>query len=423
MYSYNEEPTQRYPVVGPPPRRRTSRAALAGVLLLGVVLGGATGGAVAHFIAPAATEKIVTVSSPANTSAAAPADSVSLPPLRVVDTSDRVVEVVKRVGPAVVTIQATGYDDSGNQVFQASGSGVIINNKGDILTNDHVVSASNAANSSFSGIVPSVSYKVIFQSGQSAAATLVGEAADNDLAVIHTDAKVPAWADLGDSSKVEPGQTVLAIGNPLGSFQNTVTEGIISAKGRTLQESSTTSLTGLLQTDAAINHGNSGGPLVDLNGKVIGINTAVVRSSSDTSNPQDPFGFFSSTTTDPAQGLGFAIPSNTARQVIGRILLRLPPGYLGVSADQILPQAAAYYNVPVGAIVRTIGAGTPAEKAGLKKNDIITAVDGQAIDQNHLLATVVQMHQPGQTVKLTVWRSGQTLTIDVKLAPRPKQNS
>jgi 2-alkenal reductase len=423
VYSFNEEPTQQYPVVGSSPRRGGGRAALAGVLLAGVLLGGVTGGAVAHFTAPTVTQKIVTVNSPANNSAAAPASSVALPPLRVVDTSNRVVDVVKRVGPAVVTIQTTGYDDSGNQLFQASGSGVIINNKGDILTNDHVVSASSASSSSFSGIVPSMSYKVIFQSGRSADATLIGEAADNDLAVIHTDAKVPAWAELGDSSKVEPGQTVLAIGNPLGSFQNTVTEGIISAKGRTLQETSTTSLTGLLQTDAAINHGNSGGPLVDLNGKVIGINTAVVRSSSDTGNPQDPFSFFGTTTTDPAQGLGFAIPSNTARQVIGRILLRLPPGYLGVGVDQISPQGSAYYNVPVGAIVRTISPGTPAEKAGLTRNDIITAVDGQAIDQNHLLATVVQMHQPGQTVKLTVWRSGQTLTISVTLAPRPKQNS
>jgi S1-C subfamily serine protease len=264
---------------------------------------------------------------------------------------------------------------------------------------------------------------VIFKSGQSASATLVGEAADNDLAVIQTDASVPAWAELGDSSRVQVGQTVLAIGNPLGTFENTVTEGIISAKGRTLPESSSISLTDLLQTDAAINHGNSGGPLVDLNGKVIGINTAVVRSSGTTQ--QDPFGdpfnmFGGSSSTDQAQGLGFAIPSNIARQVIGRILLRLPPGYLGVTAQSLSQQIATYYNLPLGALVQTVETGTPADKAGIKAKDIITAVDGQTIDQNHPLTTVIQMHQPGQTVKVTVWRSGKTLTLSVKLAPHPK---
>jgi 2-alkenal reductase len=330
-----------------------------------------------------------------------------------VDTNDRAVQVVQRVGPAVVTIKTKGYDDQGNP-FQAAGSGVIIDNKGDILTNYHVVQGNET------------SYQVIFMSGAKADATLAGSAPYSDLAVIHVNASVPAWAPLGDSSKVQPGQTVLAIGSPLGSYENTVTEGIISAVGRTLQEPNNGPvLTNLLQTDAPINHGNSGGPLVDLNGRVIGINTAVVRSSSDTGNPQDPFGgllnpFGSSSSGDQAQGLGFAIPSNTARPVIKRILFHLPPGYLGVAARLLDPQTATYYSLPIGAYVLKVEPGTPAAKAGLRPRDIITAVDGQPIDQNHDLSSVIEMHQPGQTVTLSVSRAGQNLTLHVTLAARPK---
>src|SRR5205085_7933925 len=295
-----------------------------------------------------------------------------------------------------------------------AGSGVIIDIKGDILTNYHVVQGNET------------SYQVIFKSGAKSGATLAGSAPYSDLAVIHVNASVPAWAPLGDSSTVQPGQTVLAIGSPLGSYENTVTEGIVSAVGRTLQEPNNGPLlTNLLQTDAPINHGNSGGPLVDLNGKVIGINTAVVRSSSDTGSPQGPFGgllnpFGDSSSGDQAQGLGFSIPSNTARLVISRILFHRPPGYLGVEARLLDPQTATYYSLPVGAFVTQVQPGTPAAKAGLRPHDIITAVDGQAIDQNHDLSTVIEMHQPGQTVALSVFRTGQNLTLHVTLVARPK---
>jgi 2-alkenal reductase len=330
-----------------------------------------------------------------------------------VDTSDRAVRVVQRVGPAVVTIQTSGVDDQGNQ-FQAAGSGVIIDNKGDILTNYHVVQGNET------------SYQVIFKSGAKAGATLAGSAPYSDLAVIHVNTGVPAWAPLGDSSKVQPGETVLAIGSPLGSYENTVTEGIVSAVGRTLQEPNNGPLlTNLLQTDAPINHGNSGGPLVDLDGKVIGINTAVVRSSSDTGNPQDPFGgllspFGDVSSGDQAQGLGFAIPSNTAHLAISRILFHRPPGYLGVEARLLDPQTATFHNWPMGAYVLTVQPGTPAAKAGLRPQDIITAVDGQPIDQNHDLSTLIEMHQPGQTITLSVFRAGQNLAVHVKLGARPK---
>src|SRR5207244_408431 len=138
----------------------------------------------------------------------------------------------------------------------------------------------------------------------------------------------------------------------------------------------------------------------------------------------DPFGgllnpFGGSSSGDQAQGLGFAIPSNTARLIINRILFHLPPGYLGVQARPLDPQTATYYGLHVGAYIMKVEPGTPAAQAGLRPRDIVTAVDGQAIDQNHDLSAVIEMHQPGQTVTLSVFRAGQTLTFHVKLAPRP----
>jgi 2-alkenal reductase len=413
VYPYDDQPTQPYRAVAPEPRRGRGLWALSAVLLLGFLGGGAAGGIVARATAPTPVPKTIYVTKTSPGTPASPAVAPNQPQLKAVDTSDRAVQVVQRVGPAVVTIQTSGVDDQGNP-FQAAGSGVIIDNKGHILTNYHVVQGNDAR------------YQVIFKSGAKASATLAGSAPYSDLAVIHVNARVPAWAALGDSSNVQPGQTVLAIGSPLGSYENTVTEGIISAVGRTLHEPNNgPMLTNLLQTDAPINHGNSGGPLVDLNGKVIGINTAVVRSSSDTGNPQDPFGglltpFGGLSNGDQAQGLGFAIPSNTARLVIRRILFHLPPGYLGVQARPLDPQMATYYNLPMGAYVVKVEPGTPAAKAGLRPQDIITAVDGQAINQNHDLSSVIEMHQPGQTVTLSIFRAGQNLTLHVKLAARPR---
>src|ERR687886_174846 len=274
VYPYDDQPTQPYRAVAPEPRRGRRLWALSAVLLLGFLGGGAAGGIVARATAPTPVQKTIYVTKSAPGTAASPAQASSQPTLTVVDTSDRAVQVVQRVGPAVVTIQTSGVDDQGNP-FQAAGSGVIIDNKGDILTNYHVIQGNETR------------YQVIFKSGRKADATLAGSAPYSDLAVIHVNATVPAWAKLGDSSKVQPGETVLAIGSPLGSFENSVTEGIISAVGRTLQEPNGPTLTGILQTDAAINHGNSGGPPVDLNGNVIGINTAGARPQSQRGEPQN----------------------------------------------------------------------------------------------------------------------------------------
>jgi 2-alkenal reductase len=210
---------------------------------------------------------------------------------------------VQQAGPAVVTVintmqVTTTRGRFGNvmpgqsQVAEASGSGVIIDSRGYIVTNQHVVANQQ-------------SLQVIFADGTKVAATLVGEDVSTDLALLKVDVKVPAVAQFGDSDKLELGQPVVAIGTALGDFVNTVTEGIVSGTHRHLDDASA-SVQDLIQTDAAINHGNSGGPLLDLEGKVIGINTAVVRNDG--------------TMGSVAEGLGFAIPSNTVSTVVDQLL-------------------------------------------------------------------------------------------------------
>ena len=203
---------------------------------------------------------------------------------------------VHQAGSAVVTVvntmQVTTRGRYGQtRTAEALGSGVIIDSRGYIVTNQHVVANQQ-------------SLQVIFADGTKVEATLVGEDASMDIAILKVEAKVPAVAQLGDSDKLDLGQPVVAIGTALGDFANTVTVGIVSGLHRQLDDAST-SIRDLVQTDAAINHGNSGGPLLDLNGNVIGINTAVVRNDG--------------TMGSVAEGLGFAIPSNTVKSVVERL--------------------------------------------------------------------------------------------------------
>jgi S1-C subfamily serine protease len=202
---------------------------------------------------------------------------------------------VAEVGPAVVTIvtsQNAGTTRRGvARQTTGVGSGVIVDRAGYIVTNHHVIE--NV-----------LSVEVIFSDGTKSGATVVGSDASLDLAVIKVESTVPAVAILGNSDTLEPGQPVVAIGSALGDFRNTVTAGIVSALDRTLEDLESGSLSGLVQTDAAINEGNSGGPLISLDGEVVGINVAVVRGDGYTT----------------AEGLGFAIPSNTVRSVLNRVV-------------------------------------------------------------------------------------------------------
>jgi 2-alkenal reductase len=309
------------------------------------------------------------------------------------------IDAAKKVGPATVTITSTqsGAGSVASPAAQALGTGIIFDSDGHILTNDHVVANGDT-------------FTVLFASGKTQVmAKLVGRDPLDDLAVLKVDEKVPAVAEFGSSSDLQPGQMVLAIGSALGDFRNTVTSGVISALHRTLGGSS--EMDDMLQTDAAINHGNSGGPLVNLSGQVIGVNTAIAST--------DPG------SGDVAQGIGFAIPSNRARDIALQILAHgtVQHPFIGVTYRGIDTQLQAVQGLPVdhGALVSNVTAGSPADKAGSKKGDIILAIDGKSIDADNTLFSLLSKHNPGDKVKLTVLRAGSNgnLTIEVTLGQRP----
>jgi 2-alkenal reductase len=324
-----------------------------------------------------------------------------------VQTDSAVIDAVKNVGPAVVTVinnmnAQSAFTPFGLQRVQptASGSGVIISPEGYIVTNNHVVQDAR-------------SLEVIFADGKRASASLVGADQFSDLAVIKVDGPAPGVAQLGNSDALQPGETVIAIGSALGDFKNTVTVGVVSALHRRLDAGDGFALEGLIQTDAAINHGNSGGPLLNLAGQVVGINTAVVRTADQSG--------------DPAEGLGFAIPANTVKSVTQPLITtgRIAHPYLGISFSAITPQVAAEQGLPIdwGIAITQVQPGTPAARAGLRAGDIITAVAGQQIDENTSFVNLLLTHQVGETITLSVWRNGQTLDVSITLAERPASTS
>jgi serine protease Do len=274
------------------------------------------------------------------------------------------------------------------------GSGVIFNSNGWILTNHHVVSDPGTLT-------------VQLSDGRSFPATVYGTDTLTDLAIVKIDATGLPTATLGDSSALQLGQTVIAVGDPLGTYPGTVTVGVVSGVDRSITDT-TGSLDDLIQTDAAINPGNSGGPLVATNGAVIGIDTAVAGS---------------------AQGIGFAIPINVAIPLTQQALAgqKLARPWIGIQYQSLDAGLAARNSLSVseGAWITSDGsgsavqAGSPAATAGLRENDVITAVDGSKVDTNHPLVELLATHQPGSTVTLTVRRGTTDLTVQVTLATRP----
>jgi S1-C subfamily serine protease len=302
------------------------------------------------------------------------------------------VELVDKVGPAVVTVinQQTIGDLFGSEetVQAGAGTGFIIDDQGHIVTNWHVVTGGT-------------SFSVILSDGTEIEAELIGEDPRDDLAVVKIDpARVPAIVPLGDSSGLQQGQTVLAIGSPLGAFGNTVTMGIVSALNRDQLENPSSNYcqnyTNLIQHDAAINPGNSGGPLFNLRGEVVGVNTLGIPS---------------------AQGIYFAVPSNTVKAVVDELIetghISLP--YIGISLVELNPQIASVNDLPVefGIYVDGVEPGSPAESAGLEPGDIITAVDGQQISIENSLSEMLINFDPGQTVELDVLRGGEQGTVNL----------
>ncbi len=364
-------------------------------VLVGIVGGGVVGGFAgsygAQLAAPAAAAAVPAVVSnqqPAG-SAAAPVTSVTL------KEDSAVIQAVRTVKPAVVTVinqmQANprGFR-FGNATPTASGSGVIIDPKGYIVTNNHVIEGASKL-------------QVIYSDGTTVDATLVGTDSVMDIAVLKVAGNVPASASFGDSGALEPGQVAIAIGSPLGDFRGTVTVGVVSGLNRTVGNEQ-----GLIQTDAAINNGNSGGPLVNSQGQVIGINTLVVRSSNS---------------GNVAEGLGFAIPSNLVRELATQLISggKVEHPYLGVSYQMLDSQVAADLNISSteGAVVMSVESGSAAEKAGLQEKDVIVALDGQKVDADHSLMSALFTHKPGDKVNLTVVRNGKQVQVTLTLGVRP----
>jgi S1-C subfamily serine protease len=320
----------------------------------------------------------------------------------VVEESSAFIDTAKKISPSVVSISTTSnVQDLFGQVVQSSGGGTgfIITSDGLILTNKHVVADASAT------------YTVFTSDGKSYPAKIQSTDPYNDLAVVKIEATNLPVAELGDSDQLEIGQWVMAVGNALAKFNNTVTAGIISAKQRQIEASdssggSSETLDGLLQIDAAINPGNSGGPLVNLKGQVVGINTAI---ASD------------------AQGIGFAIPINIAKSAIDSIKKsgKIIRPYLGLRYLPLTKDIAQQNNLSVqnGAWVLrgtaygdvAVAPGSPADKAGIVENDIITAVNGQAIDENHSLTDLLQNYDVGATIELTYLRKGETKKVKVTL--------
>jgi serine protease Do len=311
------------------------------------------------------------------------------------DVETAVTQSVQKVGPTVVTIvgtipgQMTFFGQTGDQTV--SGSGFFISDQGYILTNNHVVEGTQEVN-------------IILSDGTEEKATLIGTDPYSDIAILKADGRVPAVAALGNSDLLKSGESVIAIGSPLGNFKNTVTVGVVSATGRSIETGQGYQIEDLIQTDAAINQGNSGGPLVNLAGEVIGVNNMIVRGSGSGAI---------------AEGLGFAIPVNTAQAVAIQIIDHgyFSRPFLGISYQAVSPDIAAAYHLPVqwGAYVTRVSSGSPANNAGLQVDDIITSIDNIKIDETHNYLNVLYTHKPGDQVTLGVMRNGSEITLQITL--------
>lgn len=322
-------------------------------------------------------------------------------------TSDSVVSVIGTKDFSKVFQQQTPFDffgfsspqPTGKQQVSA-GSGFIISSDGLILTNKHVIADVQTE------------YTVVLNDKRSLSATILAQDPVNDVALLKVDAKDLPTLTLGDSDTAQVGQTVIAIGNALGQYRNTVTKGIISGKSRTVQagdgSGSSEVLQDVFQTDAAINPGNSGGPLLDLAGSVIGINTAVNTSG---------------------QLIGFALPINIAKRDVDSVQKtgKIQAAYLGVCHSLITKDIAQRNNLSVdyGALVTkgtgcdfAVVPGSPADKAGLVENDIILEVNGTKIDEEHALVSLLGSFKPEDNITLKIQHKGETKEVTVTLAER-----
>jgi S1-C subfamily serine protease len=303
--------------------------------------------------------------------------------------SNAVTAAVEAVGPTVVNIEVRqrGRDRRSGATWSrpaGSGSGFVFTPDGLILTNSHVVHGA-------------AELEVTLQDGRSLPADIVGDDPDTDLAVIRVRAQDLRTATLGDSASLRPGQLVVAIGSPFG-FQATVTAGVVSALGRSMRSRSGRLIDNIIQTDAALNPGNSGGPLVNSRGEVVGVCTAIIL---------------------PAQGICFAIPANTARYVAAQLIQsgRIRRGYLGIGGQnvQLQRRVAREFGIAAerGLMVVHVEGGSPAQAAGLREGDVIVALDEAPVRDVDDLHRALNETMIGVRISLTVLRRSQRLTIDI----------
>ncbi len=317
----------------------------------------------------------------------------------VVDESSAVISSAAKVSPSVVKIttgNASGDPFSDNQT-DGVGSGIIYDASGWILTNHHVVTGADTL-------------QVELKDGRTFAGTVYGIDTLTDLAIVKVHATGLPAASLGSSDALKVGQLVVAVGSPLGTYSFSVTSGIVSGKGRSIVLGDGSTISNLIQTDAAINPGNSGGPLADADGDVVGINTAMA---------------------DGSNGIGFAIPIDIAKPIMAQAVKgeALERPFIGIRFESIDQKVKADQHLTVdnGALIigdstsggSGITPGSPAEAAGLKVGDVITAINGIEIDQEHPLNLLLVQFSPNDTIQLTVLRGGQTITVPVTLAVRP----
>jgi serine protease Do len=301
------------------------------------------------------------------------ADAAAMPALTPEAT---VIEVTRRVTPAVVSITSRG----------GAGSGFVIREDGVILTNAHVVGGMRTV-------------QVGMANGETYTGEVLGRVADIDVAVVKVAARGLPVVPLGDSDQIQVGQSAIAIGNPAG-YERSVTTGVVSAVNRRIAG---TYLDELIQTDAAINPGNSGGPLLDSSGRVIGINTAVLRATR---------------VGDPLVGIGFAVPVNTARDVAEQLLSTgvVTRAYFGIATRDVA-LLARQFRMPTdeGIVVIEVGPGTPAARAGIAPRDIITQIDDTPIANEADFRRLVRTSRPNQTVRVSGIRGTQPFTVQVRL--------
>ncbi|MFZ5932751.1 MAG: S1C family serine protease [Patescibacteria group bacterium] len=316
-----------------------------------------------------------------------------------------VIEVAERVSPSVVTVsvetpkrrilQFSPFGGFSQRIEggepQDIGSGFIVSSEGLIVTNKHVVAT------------PDAKYKVVTKDNQEFSVKEINRDPANDIAILKIDAGALAPVELGDSGNLKVGQFVIAIGTALGEFRHTVTTGVISGLGRgitagSVYEGYVERLDDVIQTDAAINPGNSGGPLLNSAGQVIGVNVALAQG---------------------AQNIGFAIPINIVKEALNtfKVSGKFPAKpYLGIQYQMISKETAILNNVPQGAYVVDVIAGSPAEGAGIEVGDIIVKFDGQELNADSTLADVIKKKFPGDSVELEIWRDGETIKLEVTLS-------